>query len=344
MKKNIIPVLSILTLSVLLIMGMMDFSSIDKLIPVKTAEYFNGIYVESLRKDFDKNIPVRDTAISLWSKLKFTLFKEGSKGELTGSESWLFTSEEYDEKLNAHMSRETFTGKIREVNDYFQTKDISLVVTLIPSKSRIYSEKILSYPQSEPVKKRYIKALEDLESSGVTTIDLEKAFNLKKENSQLFYRYDTHWTYEGTKTASEELSKAIDPLKTIYTLSERQFLLNEEKAVPFRGDLLDYVPSFKPELESYRKIETIDKNPPVLGLFDSVEIPVILVGTSFSADERWNFDDALKMSLQLDVLNLAEEGKGPFPPMEELLESEYFLEINSRIIIWEIPERYIPLY
>ena len=54
------------------------------------------------------------------------------------------------------------------------------------------------------------------------------------------------------------------------------------------------------------------------GLFGTQTIPVTLVGTSYSADERWNFTGALQTALGADVLNLATEGRGPLPPMREL--------------------------
>jgi alginate O-acetyltransferase complex protein AlgJ len=68
---------------------------------------------------------------------------------------------------------------------------------------------------------------------------------------------------------------------------------------------------------------------------------VTLVGTSYSADPKWNFEGYLKEYLQTDVLNAAEQGLGPFETMKKYLQNESFLKTPPKLVIWEIPERYL---
>jgi alginate O-acetyltransferase complex protein AlgJ len=77
------------------------------------------------------------------------------------------------------------------------------------------------------------------------------------------------------------------------------------------------------------------------GLFDTLEIPVALVGTSYSATGVWNFDGALRDALEGDVLKVAEQGHGPFVPMEKYLSSPSIDDPRPQVVIWEIPERYL---
>ncbi len=78
-------------------------------------------------------------------------------------------------------------------------------------------------------------------------------------------------------------------------------------------------------------------------LFGDAPMPgVTLVGTSYSADTRWNFDGALRQSLSEDVLNLAQAGHGPFEPMLAYLAQPQDAQAPRRLI-WEIPERYLPV-
>ncbi|MBA7714020.1 putative alginate O-acetylase AlgJ [subsurface metagenome] len=86
---------------------------------------------------------------------------------------------------------------------------------------------------------------------------------------------------------------------------------------------------------------TIGTGESTLGLFDKLQIPVALVGTSYSAGEAWNFDGALKAALEADVLNVAKEGQGPFVPMKKYLESPALDDPRPDVIIWEIPERHL---
>ena len=76
-------------------------------------------------------------------------------------------------------------------------------------------------------------------------------------------------------------------------------------------------------------------------LFEELDIPVTLVGTSYSAGGLWNFEGALKESLEADVLNVAAEGKGPFAPMATYLASPALEDPRPDIVLWEIPVRYL---
>ena len=343
-KQLIIPSISIISLSLLLIWGIQSLPSTKPVNPAEKKEYINGVYIEKFKSFFDDNIAIKEKALTFWSSIKFSLFKEGNNGVLIGSDIWLFTTEEFDESLTENQNRSEFFKRIEHVNRIFKDKNIFLIIALIPSKTRTYEEKISQFKSPEKVHLRYGRALEELSSKEINFADLDKRFQRSKAGNPLFYKYDTHWTYEGAMAAADEIYAVAKNLIEKYDLPERAYYMNEESPALFEGDLLQYIPSYKPLMETYYNIEVIDGDPPVLDLFDSPEIPVILVGTSYSFDPRWNFEDALKMSLKLDILNLAEEGKGPFPSMDELIESEYYLEINAKIIIWEIPERYIPIY
>ena len=349
MSKYIIFLLSTITLLILITVGIKGFRETKLYSTTNYTDHLNGTYVENSKIDFDKSIPIIDYAINFWSSIKNPLFKEGNKGVLVGNENWLFTTEEYDESLIANLTRSEFFDYVQEVDSYFKERDISLIVSPLPSKSRVYSDKISRYPLPEIINNRFDSTIAELKESQIQYIDLGIHFSNQKEFHQLFYKYDTHWTLDGTSAAARLISEKVAPLKTLYDLEERSYVVNKESKSFFEGDLLNYVPSFKKKVlnfkmqETYKTLEIEDLNPPKLGLFDSPEIPVLLVGTSYSDDSRWNFENILKQNLQLDVLNLSKEGKGPLPPMEELIESEYYREVNSKIIIWEIPERYIPV-
>jgi alginate O-acetyltransferase complex protein AlgJ len=66
----------------------------------------------------------------------------------------------------------------------------------------------------------------------------------------------------------------------------------------------------------------------------------VLVGTSYSANDVWSFNSSLKLSLQQDVLNKAEEGKGFVIPMRNYLASLDSQALAPKLVIWEIPIRY----
>ncbi|RYZ67063.1 MAG: hypothetical protein EOP08_03570, partial [Proteobacteria bacterium] len=76
-------------------------------------------------------------------------------------------------------------------------------------------------------------------------------------------------------------------------------------------------------------------------IFGPSSIPYVLTGTSYSANELWSFADSLKAALGADVLNMAEEGKGPIAPMRALLASDTLKDSPPETVIWEFPVRYL---
>jgi alginate O-acetyltransferase complex protein AlgJ len=67
------------------------------------------------------------------------------------------------------------------------------------------------------------------------------------------------------------------------------------------------------------------------------------VGTSYSANPHWNFLGALQQSLHSDVVNYAEDGHGPILPMLKYLQTDAFKNSAPQVVIWEFPERYLPM-
>ena len=74
---------------------------------------------------------------------------------------------------------------------------------------------------------------------------------------------------------------------------------------------------------------------------DDTAVPVMLVGTSYSANENWSFADFLRQSLQADVVNVAKEGLGPGVPMMDLLAGSALDETTPTVVVWEFPIRYL---
>ncbi len=123
------------------------------------------------------------------------------------------------------------------------------------------------------------------------------------------------------------------------------------KGKSYKGDLTRYVPlsmltdffEFGPETLPVFITQTEDNGDDTPDLFGDTKIPVTLVGTSYSANPLWHFEGFLKESLQADILNVADEGAGPFANMRNWLDSPAYRETKPSLVIWEIPERYIAL-
>lgn len=334
-----------------LFQGIFALMTIPEQRTLPASAFVNGEYTARLQQEFDSSVPVRDFSIQFWASLRYQLFNEAIPGAFAGNDGWLFTSEEYQASLSEFQPESGALAAICEADAFFRERGISLVILPIPSKTRIYQDQIPGRPLPPKVAARYESVLAALRQQEFLTVDLFSRFYENRESDPLFFKTDTHWTPLGAKLAAIETARSLATRFPSEVPGGRDFVSSRSSSEEITGDLRSFLPKrggpFRklPEVESVSLYESIDRNPPVLGLFDDQVIPFILVGTSYSFDPRWHFDGFLKEALKADVLNLAKEGQGPFKPMHDLMseiaETELHYEIGARIILWEIPERYL---
>jgi alginate O-acetyltransferase complex protein AlgJ len=115
------------------------------------------------------------------------------------------------------------------------------------------------------------------------------------------------------------------------------------------GDLVSFVTSnaaairlgLGPEQITPFVAEAGDVPPTDIFAAEAPVIGTILVGTSYSADDRWSFAPALSLALGRDVLDLAQEGQGPIRPLRALFEDPGVEANPPEYVIWEFPVRYL---
>ncbi|MFB9993242.1 hypothetical protein ACFFLM_14815 [Deinococcus oregonensis] len=304
-------------------------------------DIITGTWQLSWEKGLDAKVPWRDPSVNLWGSMNYRLFAEARDGALVGKEGWLFTSEEYQTAAGDEAEIAAKVKYISEVRDELAKDGAKLVVVLIPAKARVYSEDLSAQvpAQKAPV---YASFRQSLTTAGIISPDLLASFQAEKQKSSrdLFFRTDTHWTPEGAKVAAQTVALAVQELAP--DLPPAEYAVQIKPATERRGDLLRYVPG--PAPDQVREGEYIRTDEGGGGLLGDETLAVTLVGTSYSADSKdnvWHFDDALSQALKTEVLNAAQEGKGPIVPMREYLKSEDRKNNPPRIVIWEIPERFL---
>jgi alginate O-acetyltransferase complex protein AlgJ len=307
-------------------------------------DFINGEARQKIQKDFDGALISFEFSRNLWGALEYGIFSEGRDGVVVGKEGMLFTSEEWAIPQKNLIECQ---DEITHVRSRLAEEGVQLIIALIPAKATVYP--LEASPRRSPaVMNRYGDWMEWFDTQGISAPDLLIPFRESRE--LVFFITDTHWNEAGADLAAQVLAQKIIPLAREKGVSFEAYeaVGGEEKS--FEGDLLSFIPghqwiswkSLEPEV--YHSFEVERRNGVGLGLFDVPVIPVALTGTSYSRDKRWNWEDRLKDALSLDVLNLSEEGQGPFVPMESLLEDGHYEETGAAFVIWEIPERYLAPY
>lgn len=309
----------------------------------------DGTWSAAFEKQFNKTLPWRQAGIDTWGALEFFLFGNGRSGVLVGRDGWLFTSEEFKFLPKAQQNLEDHLQKIAQTQQDLAKSNVHLVVVLLPAKARVYPEYLGRYHFPSYYQNQYAQVVESLKAKGVEVIDPQPALLEAKAKGDVFLHTDTHWTPLGAQVVAEAIHNHL--AQSGVNLPETTFQTSKTGSIAHKGDLLKYVPlgflqDRGPAADTLEQFSTEQDSAGGSALFAdaaSSAIPVTLVGTSYSAKADFHFEGALKQALRADVLNMALEGKGPFKPMEEYLVSKERKDTPSSLVIWEIPERYLPM-
>ncbi|MFW6228423.1 MAG: alginate O-acetyltransferase AlgX-related protein [Alkalispirochaeta sp.] len=327
------------------------------------AEAVDGSFTQVVDDAVESHHPFRPAAVMLVTVPRYLLFRETPEGVVVGRDGRLFTAEELEVTENDESRRARRTAHIISQAEAASDRQITTVVVLMPSKARIAVERLPRKYRDAALNPRYDRTIRDLREAGIPVVDPRPVLTPER-----FFSRDTHWRPEGAAAVAGSVADAVPlpaAMQTPFRLEPRDpgsvggTATGDATApgvVEFEGDLLSFVPvgPFATLLgltpERYRPVVAVPgadrsggDSPAAGGLFDTPTIPVSLVGTSYSADERWGFAEHLKVQLSADVLNVATSGEGPFVPMADYLAGDTVREIPPEVIVWEIPERYLTL-
>lgn len=299
-----------------------------------------GALTAKLDSVYRQSLPHRDGAIGMMGALRYLAVGEGRKGVVTGSDGWLFTAEEIrplTEDLDQSLAR------IARVRDRLEAAGSKLVIVPVPGKLDVH----VAHTDAETaqgIATLYDAFLAGLRERDVAVLDARAALRVDAARNAAFFRTDTHWTPHGAQHVAQALAAS-----GLVVQGDTDFSISTGTEIEFTGDLVSFV--------------TTEALAPVVGLVPEEAKPyvvspsaaggnldifagtqagaTVLVGTSYSANPTFSFAEALKLALRQDVLNLAEEGRGPARPMLDYLASPEFKETPPALVIWEFPVRYL---
>lgn len=318
------------TAAVMAVLSLSAFSRTDAGDP--TSGWRDGAYQRGFETRFEQSIPASEGAVALWAAARWALFGEPASGAVAGREGWLFTAEE----LTEPAAPRAFAPALREVSNQLALRGIRLVPVIVPDKVRMHAHR-LPRGRSAGFALRYDRALRTIAQSGLPVIDLRPALDF----DQSYMRTDTHWSPEGARRAAQAIAVRLH----MTGIARVPVQTRASGPRDFEGDLLSYVatgalrPHVGPSAETIATFETtVDAGS---GLFGEAQIPVALVGTSYSAKAAFHFEGFLKQALQADVVNVSRVGQGPFVPMDAFLGELNQMTSLPALVIWEIPERFL---
>lgn len=307
---------------------------------------WTGKWTPEFEKKLNETLPVETPSREFWGSAEYAAFGQGRKGVVLGLDGWLFTDEEYSCLRGAAAAMDENLAYVKTVAKSLKDKNIELVVALVPAKVRVYPEHLgtIKVPSCrEDVYTDALRAIGAIE--GVKALGLLDVMQNAANKDSLFLKTDTHWTPEGARTAAIMIADAMKD----YKFPEMSFKTSIGAESTHDGDLLRYLPGVgdadigRDRLLAYAtaKDAAAQGGDAAADLFGESVPPVTLVGTSYSANLKWNFPGFLQEFLKADVLNMADEGMGPFTVMQKYLASDALKNTPPAVVVWEMPERYL---
>lgn len=310
------------------------------------AGLMRGSWAPGFEKTLNETLPVSDVSKNFWGRAEYALFGQGRKGVVVGEKGWLFTDEEFacprgvQERITAKFA---YIGRVREI---LAQKDVALAVVLVPAKARLYADYLGGNRIPSCHDGLYSLTLLHLRALGIRAADLLSIMAVSPERDNYFLKTDTHWTPAGAKLAAQKTAENLD----LSALPRKIYRTKLGEAARHDGDLMRYLPGVPEDeitpdrLQAYVTEEDLSgdgEEASAMSLFGDDIPPVTLVGTSYSANPAWHFLGFLKEALGVDILDMSDEGRGPFAVMDRYLASDALKNTPPRLLIWEIPERYI---
>ncbi|MDP3846835.1 MAG: alginate O-acetyltransferase [Pseudomonas sp.] len=341
-----------LFLSLLLGLGGWSLGSFRSFSTAADTSVLNGKWSKAAETHYDEKFPIKRLGTNLWAALDYQLFNEGRPGVVLGREQWLFSDEEFKPVANSAQHLQENWQLIQGVRNHLARQGVQLVLAIIPAKARLYPEFIAGSPPVALQQQLYQQFHQGAADAGIFAPDLLAALTEEKQREAVFLRTDTHWTPHGAEVVAQNLSLAIQQHMPISGEPQR-FTTENQPSEAYNGDLTRFLPldplfsNLLPAPDQLQQRSTAaQQTTPAAGdgeLFSDSQVPVALVGTSYSANPRWNFLGALRQALGSDVLNYAEDGHGPLLPMLKYLQSAGLKDSPPQLVIWEFPERYLPM-
>ncbi|MCU1720992.1 alginate O-acetyltransferase [Pseudomonas sp. 5P_5.1_Bac1] len=350
MTRSLRILYSLLFLALLTALGLWSLGGLGGFQRTAQMSLLDGKLAKAAETHYDEQFPLKRIGTNLWAALDFKLFNEGRPGVVLGRDQWLFSDEEFKPAVNAEQTQAENLALLRGVRDTLREHGVELVLAIVPAKARVYPEYIGEQAPASLHADLYNAFHAQARQANIFAPDLFGPLQAAKARGQVFLRTDSHWTPMGAEVAARQLAEAV-ARQTLLNGEPQTFVTEHQQQTPYKGDLTNFLPLDplfsnllpKPDQLQKRSTRATEEGGGDDALFADKQIPVALVGTSYSANPNWNFLGALQQALRSDVANYAEDGHGPVLPMLKYLQSDEFKNSPPQVVVWEFPERYLPI-
>ncbi|WP_034293519.1 twin-arginine translocation pathway signal [Herbaspirillum sp. RV1423] len=260
---------------------------------------------------------------------------------IEGQDGWLFPGWERSDKVE-RARLEANLKLVQEVRDQLQTKQIGLVLMVVPAKAAFYQQRLPATTRlSADIQSRYGDIQTLLAKAGIPTFDDRAVLQAVEQGKQTaFYRADYHWTAWAAEASAEATAQLI---RTQWRLPAAGggATLGEWTNDRRYGDLATNFMSPEDRKRIGRDIYTVRKQAEAganAALLDSAPAQVLVVGNSF-VQPYLGYTQKLSNLLDQAVgLTWNPGNVGPWKTLLDALENAEFAQHKTKVIVWQFNE------
>jgi alginate biosynthesis protein AlgX len=272
-----------------------------------------------------------------------------SFGFLTpGNNGYLLYAGDFSPNNFAIDGRTQYYGQLDRA---LKSKGIQLIVSPLPSRTIVYPEALdkdqplQSTYSTDVARENYKKSFQRLTDLGLHTTDLLSTAIKQRQvddSKNLYFARDYHWTSEGARLYAQATAREVMNFEAYKSLKKEKFTNtydHSENAESRLAYLLQTVCGTKTPPEKINVYETTREGGNLLG---DDAYPVVMVGSSYSADAKYNFEGFLKEALGSNVLNAAVSGGGYNASLEAYFLGKEYANEKPKFLIWEFAASMTP--
>ncbi len=243
---------------------------------------------------------------------------------------------------------------LERLNEVLAAKQITLVILPVPTRIMAMPSYVQDYVSAGTVaenQQRYRDFISALATKSIQVVNLLEpalAFSAESSQERFFLDWDTHWSPSGSRVAAQAVAKLLNSLGDYSTLKRMTFESTIVETFSREGNLYESIEKAcdieLPE-QPVDLYETMAQDTGVqdtgAALFDEVNAPVILVGTSYSL-YPWNLSGFMSESSGLEVVNYSVPGGGLFSSIDYYFSDVVYQENPPHFLVWEFPVSQLP--
>ena len=272
---------------------------------------------------------------------------------IEGQNGWLFRSQS-DLKTD-FVPNDDGLAMLSAFRKKLESRGSQVVLVYTPSRGLMHAAQLNGWPfEYARALANYQKTLQAFRHAGFIVPPLDQLTTLANNQADsYFFHRDIHWTPWGAQKTAELVASTVKSLPLYQQIPDKAFTTQLNGVMTQTGAMqaaVSHLCSGERFPSEYRQqYQTDAVTPAATSNTDSASSvlssskglgDVVLLGSSFSALSRFNFDGFLKQALGKDVTNMALSGGDNRGAWAEYLSSDAYQQHPPRLIVWEVPAQY----